>query len=728
VYLEAGESEAALRQFRQAEPPTLMSLVGKAHAFYRLNRFEEALEIIARAKQRFPKSPRPWTQAALIYLIQGRVPEALAELDRALRLDPKHALAHGLRSNIYLVQNQKERALEAAQRAVAANPFSPAACLDLSLVKQAEFKLEEALQAARKAVTLDHENPQALIQVSRLLFGQGEIDGAFELAERARRLAPQDPVVLSTWGFLQLVREKVNEAIAVFDRAIAQDSTRGEPHLGKGLALFRRGKTEDGVKEIRIATLLEPKVSLYHSYLGKAFYEVKEEKLAEQQFALAKELDPNDPTPWFYDAIRKQLQNHPVEALQDLQKSITLNDNRAVYRSQLLLDQDRATRGTSLARIYDDLSFDQVALIEASKSLSFDPANHSAHRFLSDTYATIPRHEIARVSELLQAQLLQPININPVQPRLAISDLNIIAGAGPAEAAFNEFTPLFERDRPQLIASAVAGNNATFGDEVVLSGLYGPFSYSVGQFHSETNGFRDNNDIENNLYDVFAQIAVTPKLNIQAEYRRRETDHGDVTLRFDPNNFSTRDRRNVDQDTGRFGAHLTLSPRSDAIISTFYSKLKEDQGNTINLFTEDEGYQVEAQYLFRTNHFNLTAGGGTYKIDVDQRIARNNIPFFETDFTREQDTIYLFTDIQWPERAIWTAGLSYDSYEERGQDLVDQFSPKLGLQWNIVDQLRLRLAYIETVKRALIADQTIEPTQIAGFNQFFDDLNGTKAI
>ncbi|HZC03942.1 MAG TPA: tetratricopeptide repeat protein [Gammaproteobacteria bacterium] len=135
VYLEAGESEAALRQFHQAEPSTLMSLVGKAHALYRLNRFEEALEVIARAKQRFPMSPRPWAQAALIALVQGQVPEALAALDHALRLDPKYAPAHGLRSNTYLVRNQKERALEAAQQAVAANPLSPTAHLDLSLVK-----------------------------------------------------------------------------------------------------------------------------------------------------------------------------------------------------------------------------------------------------------------------------------------------------------------------------------------------------------------------------------------------------------------------------------------------------------------------------------------------------------------------------------------------------------------------------------------------------------------
>ena len=56
--------------------------------------------------------------------------------------------------------------------------------------------------------------------------------------------------------------------------------------------------------------------------------------------------------------------NRPVEALQSLQRSIELNDNRAVYRSRLRLDEDRATRSASLARIYDDLGFQQRALVE----------------------------------------------------------------------------------------------------------------------------------------------------------------------------------------------------------------------------------------------------------------------------------------------------------------------------------------------------------------------------
>ena len=83
-------------------------------------------------------------------------------------------------------------------------------------------------------------------------------------------------------------------------------------------------------EETEIAASLDPNNSLFRSYLGKAYYEEKRGKTASTQFSMAKELDPNDPTPWFYDAILKQSVNRPVEALHDLQKSISLNDNRAV--------------------------------------------------------------------------------------------------------------------------------------------------------------------------------------------------------------------------------------------------------------------------------------------------------------------------------------------------------------------------------------------------------------
>src|SRR5262249_18429820 len=39
----------------------------------------------------------------------------------------------------------------------------------------------------------------------------------------------------------------------------------------------------------------------------------------------------------------------------------------------------------------------------------------------------------------------------------------------------------------------------------------------------------------------------------------------------------------------------------------------------------------------------------------------------------------------------------------------------------------LRAAAFRVLKRTLINDQTLEPTQVAGFNQFFDDINSTDS-
>ena len=163
------------------------------------------------------------------------------------------------------------------------------------------------------------------------------------------------------------------------------------------------------------------------SYVGKAYYEENtgaRERLAGTQLEMAKQLDPNDPTPWRDHAVRKQTENRPVEALKDVQQSIELNDERAVYRSRLLLDEDLAARSTSLARIYSDLSFKQLAQVQGWRSLQADPTNFSAHRFLSDSYLTQPRHEIGRLSELLQSQLWQPLNLTPLQPQIGETGLS----------------------------------------------------------------------------------------------------------------------------------------------------------------------------------------------------------------------------------------------------------------------------------------------------------------
>ena len=391
----------------------------------------------------------------------------------------------------------------------------------------------------------------------------GRIREAEKAARQAVAVDPKQSRGYVILGFVQLAQIDTRSARQSFNQAIELDSTDPLPRLRAGTGdhsrrqargRSRADRDRGGAGSDQLAAALLPRQGVLRGEHRAR------DQLAASQFSLAKELDPNDPTPWFYDAILKQTQNRPVEALEELQKSIELNDDRAVYRSRLLLDEDLAARQVNQARVYDSLGADELAVAEASKSLAQDPANYSAHQFLSGAYGRLGRQEITRVSELLQAQLLQPININPVLPQAAFTDLGIVQTPGITSVGVNEYTPLFESNQIRLLASGLAGSFDTWGEELVLSGIHGPASFSVGQFHYETEGFRPNNDITNNIYDVFAQITPRSDLSFQAEYRQRDTENGDITLAGDPDNFMPGYRRNVEHQVARVGARYSPDP------------------------------------------------------------------------------------------------------------------------------------------------------------------------
>jgi tetratricopeptide (TPR) repeat protein len=432
------------------------------------------------------RDARYFVLRAALLLSVGRVDQALPDIDRALASDAKEGSAYALRAIIAIVRNENDKALKLAQKASALAPQSSIPQIALSYAYQVLFDMHKALEHAKKAVDLNPQDALGWARLAELQLSVAELDSALAATRKAAQLDPSLERTQSVLGYAHLVQVDIDAARAAFEKAIELDSSAPLAYLGLGLAQIRDGKLDAGTRQSEVAAVLDPENSLIRSYLGKAYYEQKRIKLAATEYARAKALDPKDPTPWFYDAILKQTTNRPVEALGDLQKAIVLNDNSAVYRSRLLLDQDQAARSAALGRIYKDLGFEQRALLEAWRSANVDPGNYSAHRLLADSYSALRRHEIARVSELLQSQLLQPLNITPIQPRLAESDLFLLEGSGPAELAFNEFNPLFTRNRFALQASGAFGSNSTLGDEIVQSGLWNRFSYSLGQFHFET--------------------------------------------------------------------------------------------------------------------------------------------------------------------------------------------------------------------------------------------------
>ena len=699
------------------------------------------------------REPGFFTYRAALRLAVGEVDAANADIERALQLNANDSDALALQTIIAVVQNDKDRALETAQQAVQADASSAVAQIAMSYAQQARFDLNGARNSLEQAVQAAPDNALAWARLAELHASFGNLGKSLKAAKRATSLEPNLARTQTVLGFAYLTQVETGNAKAAFDKAIALDQADPLPHLGKGLAIIRDGNVTAGARELEVAASLDPNNSLIRSYLGKAYYEEKRGELDEREFDMAKELDPNDPTPWFYSAIAKQTTNRPVEALRDMQKAIELNDNRAVYRSKLLLDSDLAARSASQARIYSDLGFQQLALIEGWKSVNTDPTNYSAHRFLADSYAVLPRHEIARVSELLQSQLLQPLNMTPIQPQLAESNLFLISAGGPGALSFNEFSPLFNRNGHTVQASGIAGENDTFSGEGIISGIVGSGSYSIGYSHFETDGFRDNADQEDDIFNVFLQLELSPKTSVQAEFRRRETEYGDIRLKFFESSIFPAQRFTSESNTIRLGARHAFAPSSILLTSFTYqaSDFRErhepfPQDGVLILDLDEPNEQDvggELQYLFRSQYVNLVGGGGYIDIDDKRkqfaRLAPPIVPgppftpptIDDVRFTKldvQHGNAYAYSYLNLIKNLTITIGLSYDHADSAFlDDVKDQFNPKFGIVWNPFPRTTLRAAVFRTLNPTLITGQTLEPTQVAGFNQFYADLNLTEA-
>ncbi len=151
-------------------------------------------------------------------------------------------------------------------------------------------------------------------------------------------------------------------------------------------------------------------------------------------------------------------------------------------------------------------------------------------------------------------------------------------------------------------------------------------------------------------------------------------------------------------------------------------------------------YQTEMQYIFHPNSFDIIGGVGYMSllktktiqeqfsfpsdppISLCPEFCTDSISKYKTNYTNG----YIYSKQYILPNLTTTLGFSYDSYDDSFIK-KEQANPKLGVIWNPLKNLTLRSAFFRSLKRPLASNQTIEPTQVAGFNQFFDANNGTSA-
>jgi len=676
-----------------------------------------------------------WLAArAAARLEHGDLAAAEADLAVASQLAPGDATVLALQAIAALGRNEIATARARAEAATSASATSAPALIALSYVEEADGDFSGAIASIETALNDNPENAIGWARRAALELSLGESSQALGSVRRAIGLRASFGYAHSVLGFVLLNRLDIDGAIDSFERASGLDQGSPLPQLGLALALMQRGDFLAGRQHLEVAVALDPSNALVRSYMGKTYDAENRATLPSTQLELAKRFDPADPTPWLYDALVKLNRNRPVEALEDLLQASDRNDQRAALRSRLAIDADLATRSAGTGHVLRELGFEQLAEVQGWSAVELDPADYAAHRLLADVYSAAPRHELARVSEVLTSQLLQPINLTPIQPQLARTGALPLDRSDPTELAFTEYAPLVTANGLRFEMSSVGGSNGTLGEDLVLAGLHDRLSYSVGQFHYSTDGLRQDSAVDERIANAFIQFSPNDRSSVQAELRSNDFQHGELQYRFDPNVQDAGIQQHDSADTLRVGGRRKLDNGDTLIGSITY----QEDTNTFEApevlsgsNTSDDRF-VDMQHIHQGTWWKIRSGLARQTDRSTLGVTASPPPTESTtDQEREASSLYSYADLAVTHALLLTLGAGADSVQDGFIDRRE-IDPKVGAIWTPNDSITFRAAAFKTLTALLSTSKQniqgrLEPVQVAGFNQFLFGSIGDKA-
>jgi len=209
-------------------------------------------------------------------LKSGRAADARKRIEAALANRPDSAHLHAMRGRVALAEGRRDAAAAAFERSLALQPNEGVALSGLAILYKENGDLAKATETMQKAVAAAPDNADYAYMAARMVFEQGDRaaarqafervlrdhpdsaaaanDLAFLLAEdasdlalaqrhaeRAVRLQPSAET-LDTLGFVKLRQGAAEEAVGMFERALARQPDYSTARYHLGLALIEKGE------------------------------------------------------------------------------------------------------------------------------------------------------------------------------------------------------------------------------------------------------------------------------------------------------------------------------------------------------------------------------------------------------------------------------------------------------------------------------------------------------
>lgn len=267
--------------------------------------FGSALRLLAESYRKLGRE----TEAERLVYRAGRVPPYSPYADPAI-----DELARESRNSIFLLRLASEANLAInaewseylSRRALEFDPNNPEVVLKLARVLRTVERNEEALELFKRYQAMVPGDYQALAHIGSCLSAMGRFDEAETYFRQALK-GLDDPVTHFNMGLLLALTNRLDGAVAEYEKALRLDPMHSDARTNLAAALARQGKLDRAGHELTVLLEHDPENAGARTNLGLVLLQQGRPGDAKGQLEEALRLDPGlTPARQALDSIRNQ--------------------------------------------------------------------------------------------------------------------------------------------------------------------------------------------------------------------------------------------------------------------------------------------------------------------------------------------------------------------------------------------------------------------------------------
>lgn len=236
------------RTTRGPDTFALRALLDEGKQHHQDGRLPDAERSYRLALEMAPGHPEPLHLLGLLAYRVNQFDQAIDLITQAIEEAPSNPLYQFNLGVVTQRAGHKEEAVRAYERALALNPKYVEALINLGNALKDLGRLDQAIIAYRKALTLNPRHADTHNNLGVTLKEQGRLAAAISAYRDALRLKPTHLEALNNLGLALMEAGSIDEAIASFQRALAVQPAYGKALYNLGIALIWTGDHQRAIE------------------------------------------------------------------------------------------------------------------------------------------------------------------------------------------------------------------------------------------------------------------------------------------------------------------------------------------------------------------------------------------------------------------------------------------------------------------------------------------------